>query len=601
MTSVARPARQLGLAALAAPALAAPALAALALAALGLASLSALGTAAEILRWDDIDSGELRSSPLALERPIELKVTATATVAGKSRSLAAYPWILDSESRKVVWTIDPEAAKTVGRRRNQGTALVKQESTLRLDSGRYEVYFTTFGDVHRADITGWFGIHLGKRMTESDAGNLRRDDWELVLTCRDQDAAAVTTGDRARPHFNPLLRIEHPGENSLQRIPFRLDAPAALVVYAIGEYDPKSRSMADAGWIVRADTRERVWELTPDNSRLAGGAQKNRSYRDAVHFDAGTYLLCYSTDDSHTWGDWNLNPPHDPEFWGIALFDHDGARAHFAANVKDPFAANVLVAIDRQPNNTFSERGLRVRHSIKVRVVAIGEYDEGSNRFADYSWIEEARTHRPVWTMSRDNTQPAGGASKNRVADESVSLAPGDYLVCSWTDDSHAFGEWNAPPPRDPDGWGIQVWGAGKGFDRADVQDYAEDRDPKILAQLLGIGDDRHAVERFELKEKLKARIIALGEGTHGQMFDYGWLKRVMDGDRSTVVWRMRYDETTPAGGTEKNRRQEGEIELEPGAYELHYVTDDSHSFQDWNSDPPEQPHLWGVALSRVN
>jgi hypothetical protein len=30
------------------------------------------------------------------------------------------------------------------------------------------------------------------------------------------------------------------------------------------------------------------------------------------------------------------------------------------------------------------------------------------------------------------------------------------------TDDSHAFGEWNAAPPRDPDSWGITVTLAGE-------------------------------------------------------------------------------------------------------------------------------------------
>ncbi len=556
--------------------------------------------AAQVLRWDSIEPNELHTGNLAVERPVELRISATATLADQSNDLVAYPWIIDSESRKVVWTIDPNEADRTHRQRNPGMVLVKQENTLHLEPGHYEVYFTTYGDVYRMDIKGWFGIKLGRRVTETGGGNLREDDWKLEITCRDQDASAVKTGSAARPQFNPLLRIAHPGNNAAERIPFRVDAPVNLVVYAIGEYDSKTKSMADMGWIVRADTRERVWDMTPQNSRRAGGAQKNRMFRDTVHLDAGTYLLCYATDDSHAWGQWNLNPPDDPEFWGIALFDNDGARAHFKANVEDPLAANRIVSLDHQPNNTFVMRGLKVLRPIKVRVLALGEYDEGDNRFADFGWIEGARTHETVWVMNRDNTRPAGGASKNRMADETISLAPGDYLVCYWTDDSHAFGEWNAPPPRDPDAWGIQLWGVGKDFSRDSVGEYVEDNDPKILAQLLGIGDDRHAVERFQLKEKLRARILALGEGTHGQMFDYGWLKRV-DGEHPAVVWRMRYAETIPAGGNDKNRREEEDIELQPGTYELHYVTDDSHSFADWNAAPPDQPHLWGVSLFRVN
>lgn len=575
-------------------------LAFLAIVAIDLAAPPSSAAAASVLRWDDIDSNELRSTALELTRAVELNVSATATIAEDSKQLVAYPWILDSESRKVVWTVDPGQAKRAGRRRDKGLMLVKQDQALRLDAGQYEVYFSTYGDVHRIDIKGWFGIRFGHRKTESDAGHLEDDDWKLAITCRDEDAGAVTAGEKARPKFSPLLRIEHPGNNVVERIPFRLDAPATVVVYAIGEYDAKSRGMADMGWIVRADTRERVWEMNPDNTHRAGGAQKNRSFRDTVRLEAGTYLLCYATDDSHGWGDWNLNPPHDPEFWGIALFDHGDARAHFKGNVEDPFVANTLVAIDHQPDNTFLMRGIKVKRPIQVRVFALGEYDEGDGRFADFGWIEEARTHRTIWTMTAENTKPAGGATKNRMADEMVSLAPGDYLVCNWTDDSHAFGEWNASPPHDADAWGIQVWGVGKNFDRKSVEEYVEDRDSKILAQLLGIGDDRHAVERFQLKEKLKANILAIGEGNHGQMVDYGWLKRV-DGQHTGVIWRMRYSDTVSAGGNDKNRRQEEEIELEPGSYELHYVTDDSHSFEDWNANPPDQPHLWGVAVSRLN
>jgi hypothetical protein len=62
----------------------------------------------------------------------------------------------------------------------------------------------------------------------------------------------------------------------------------------------------------------------------------------------------------------------------------------------------------------------------------------------------------------------------------------------------------------------------------------------------------------------------------------------------------MRFASTVPGGGADKNRRQEEEIELVPGTYVLHYVTDDSHSFEEWNANPPDQPHLWGVAVVRL-
>jgi hypothetical protein len=83
-------------------------------------------------------------------------------------------------------------------------------------------------------------------------------------------------------------------------------------------------------------------------------------------------------------------------------------------------------------------------------------------------------------------------------------------------------------------------------------------------------------------------------------MFDYGWLD-IEGAEGKTPVWRMRYTDTVAAGGAEKNRKEETELELKAGTYVLHYVTDDSHSFEEWNQEPPDQPHLWGATVIRDN
>jgi hypothetical protein len=568
------------------------------LAALGLLVLIGPVWASSLVDWDDLEPSELRTTYLKLERAVDLKVAATATVSREDERPVAYPWILDAETRKLVWQIDPERAKKAARpRKRQGTVLVKQEEKLRLEPGRYEVYFTTYGDVHKVSISP---IPLpGLSSTITRLGKLSQDDWQLKITCEDEDRKAILSGTAARPRFNPLLRIADSRPSETHRRPFRLDAPVTLVVYAIGEYDIINHNMADQAWIERGSDQKRVWELSPKKSRLAGGGQKNRRFRGKVNLEAGTYVLGYSTDDSHSPDEWNVNPPRDPAFWGVALFDHEGARAHFATDVQDPISVNRLVDLDRQVDSTFEMRGIRVRKPITARVKAVGEH-AGGGHFVDFGWVEEAITHDTVWRMTEANSEPAGGAPKNRVAEDIVLLPPGEYLVCYWTDDSHAYRSWNASPPREPEAWGIQVWGIGKDFDPASVETYEEDRDPRILAQLLGIGDDRHATERFEISERTRARLLGLGEGTHGQMFDYGWLQRV-DGPAPDVIWRMRYSQTERAGGDVKNRREEKTLQLDPGTYELHYVTDDSHSFEDWNSEPPSQPHLWGVAVYRTD
>jgi hypothetical protein len=39
-------------------------------------------------------------------------------------------------------------------------------------------------------------------------------------------------------------------------------------------------------------------------------------------------------------------------------------------------------------------------------------------------------------------------------------------------------------------------------------------------------------------------------------------------------------------------------ILLEKGEYEAYYITDDSHSFGDWNDSKPRDPVHWGVTIT---
>ena len=63
----------------------------------------------------------------------------------------------------------------------------------------------------------------------------------------------------------------------------------------------------------------------------------------------------------------------------------------------------------------------------------------------------------------------------------------------------------------------------------------------------------------------------------------------------------MYYDPTRDAGGADKNRMTDEEIRLEPGSYEVVYVSDGSHSAKGWNAGPPRDPINWGVTLRLVS
>jgi hypothetical protein len=118
----------------------------------------------------------------------------------------------------------------------------------------------------------------------------------------------------------------------------------------------------------------------------------------------------------------------------------------------DPSIVAQLVRLrdDESPRKTF-----RLDRETHVRIYALGE---GTGRpLADYGWIEDAKTGKPVWEMTYRVTEPAGGASKNRRFDGVIAVPAGDCLLRSETDGSHAFGSWNAGPPDDPEMWGITV------------------------------------------------------------------------------------------------------------------------------------------------
>jgi CubicO group peptidase (beta-lactamase class C family) len=114
-----------------------------------------------------------------------------------------------------------------------------------------------------------------------------------------------------------------------------------------------------------------------------------------------------------------------------------------------------------------------------------------------------------------------------------------------------------------------------------------------LIARLVGVADNEDRTVEFTLPRETSVRVFAQGEGDGGRMFDYGWVEEA--GTRR-AVWEMKAPETAHAGGAAKNRKVDASVSLPAGRYRLHYKTDDSHSFDNWNALPPEI-NFWGIAL----
>jgi hypothetical protein len=496
-------------------------------------------------------------------------------------------WILDLSSRKVVWELSASA-------NSRGARGAREfNGSVRLPGGSYTAYYAAFPD--------------GEYWTDEDGktraktkwhpfGDEPIDEFKLVVRGTGQPLSANDVERfRQAASASAIVALRGTSGEQFQQAGFALSKPTEVEVTVEGE--AREDGEFDYGWIINADTRAKVWTFNWRDSQPAGGADKNRIARITRMLPAGRYAAFYATDDSHDPSQWNTQPPHDPDAWGLRIAvksnDDRGTVKAFAYE-HAPESATIL-ALTRIGNSESRKQGFALTRPMDVRVYALGEGRDG--RMFDYGWITNAGSRTRVWEMRYGETEPAGGDRKNRLADTTLHLPKGSYVVHYVSDDSHSAGEWNSAAPADGRHWGITVLAAQGALDRSAIAAYDEKADPSILAQLTEIRDDDQVTKRFTLQTESAVRIYAVGEGTGGDMVDYGWIEDTKTGRR---VWEMTYGSTQHAGGATKNRRFDGIITLPAGEYVVRYETDGSHSFGDWNAAPPDDPEMWGITIYRA-
>jgi hypothetical protein len=562
------------------------------LAAAAVCSAAGRASASEFVRFEKFEDEEVVSQSFGLERPVRLRVVCTGAGDGDADEMYAYGWILDLRTREIVWSLPPA--------KNDDDRNITFDGSIDLPAGAYVANYAAFG--------GWRGRvkvfkFLGKEMFRfefDDKRKVRKRDtekWGLRISVADADDSAV---DRHLPptaavDARTIVQMTGAADNVHLDKGFTLSAPMRITVYCIGEGHPRDEEMADTGWIINADTRERVWGLGLNNAEHAGGAPKNRYARDTITLPAGNYVVHYVTDDSHAHDSWNAPPPYDPDAWGITVWAPTAEDARRVRPYDDERRGNALVSIIRQGNDAYATQGLTVTRPLQVQVYALGEFSD--HGFVDGGWITDFKSGRKIWEMSGDNTHPAGGAAKNRFADQLLSLAPGKYVVYYETDDSHAYPHWNAGPPSDPTHWGITLSPRGRNVDASSFSVFdpeaQDDEGKEFLVRLIRVGSDKHVRKRFKLDHATRVHILAFGEGIDREMYDYGWIEDA----EGKPVWEMTMRNTDHAGGAAKNRVYDDVIRLERGEYEANFVTDGSHAWLDWNDTKPPDPRMWGLTV----
>lgn len=503
--------------------------------------------------------------------------------------MIAYGWILNTDTKEVVWEMKSNNVNSELRSSN-----VSFQGSVTLPPGNYEAYYSTYGQkiirISRSDsYMGEFFKNLVKVFVED--GDIYRDadKWKLkIVSTASADNFSPFDGTKSNKIICALTGAR---DSDFLEKGFTLEKDMKIRIYAIGEY--QDRRMYDFGWLTDDKTAKTVWEMRYENTSHGGGAEKNRLYSGILNLPAGNYVATYVTDDSHSFTEWNMQPPYDPANWGLTVSVLNDEDLKYVRDYKKS-KKQEIISITRVGDKEFKSEGFSLTKTTDVLIYALGEGRE--RRMYDYGWITNAETGQNVWEMRYSDTKFAGGSEKNRLFEGSISLEPGNYLVYYKTDDSHAYDDWNDDPPYNRGKWGITL-SLVNNNDAKNISKYRETEDENLLAQIVRVGDDEYRTKEFTLKKDSKVRILCIGEGKSGRMYDYGWIKNVSTGQ---TVWEMTYGMTQNAGGSRKNRIFDGTIYLDAGQYEVVYISDDSHSFEDWNDDPPYQPDKWGITIKVV-
>ncbi len=572
-----------------------------------------------IIQLKDFEDTELKAGGFTLPSDMRIHINALGGSFEKAMEfkwgeMYAYGWIIDANTRKLVWSMDRE--NTTREKDDR-----KFDGDVSLNKGSYEVYFVAYGFASNSPFASFnFNIDRRKKdlwITWSKRGPFswlddlfggkpdkdwrrRSKRWGIELSVPEGnpsqrvELSTINLFEPPREFPNVLYKATRLGENEHIKQAFTLKKPIPVRVYALGEMAGDEPD--DYGWIVDRTSHKRIWEMRSGNIQPAGGGDKDVKFDEVLALPAGEYVLYYITDGSHSFVDWNNAPPDDPYNYGITLMATSDADKSAIALSSVDVDKNVIIQLTRIGDDELRSANFSLKADTRIHIYALGERGNSRRQMVDHGWIINAKTREKVWTMDYERTEHAGGADKNRMIDEVITLPRGTYTAFYQTDDSHAYNDWNTTPPFDPENWGITISGEGKEFDMSTVETNVSTKGADIIAQIVAVGNDAKRIQSFSLDKPTRIRIYALGEGQNREMYDYGWIE---DGKTGHIIWEMTYLMTFHAGGGRKNRMVNTTLMLDKGQYKLHYASDDSHSYNHWNTDPPDDPTMWGITLYR--
>ena len=407
---------------------------------------------------------------------------------------------------------------------------------------------------------------------------------------------------------------------------FEVSEPVTIEIEAFGsfEYEDLEKPLAANAWIWDIKERKPVWQLAESDQvkriRTFGAETLEELTLEPGLYAAG--FAAYGNEGAHTETHahgatatlrrifngipWEKVRKH----WKLILRIIDGKEHAITVVSQDQIAATDRLIWSSGPFRNRSEEKylFQVNEPTRLNIYGVGEFS--GDEALDHGWIEEAQTGRVIWEMTPQNTQPAGGALINKYRFDQVSFEPGVYRAQYRTNEQHASGSWMSNPPFDPAGWGLAI-SVDELSDRAQVSTFDPWNQQRPIVNLTSVGDDEAHAVSFQLDQATRVLVHAVGELTHDNRYDYGWIEQnnvdrvqnrpleadELHPDADYVIWEMKYEDSNHAGGDADNRETIALLDLQAGTYSVFYKSDDSHSFGDWNRSAPTHGERWGISL----
>ena len=535
------------------------------------------------LRVGNVYPGEVEMGGFNLSEDSIIEISGEGASFDKWESfLCYYSWILKSDTREVVWRSQnsDDFSKSDGE--------YDFDTELNLKAGDYEVYFTAGRENEKILIDG---LAMLEDIFQGRRSNISRYSKEFFVEISN-DGELLKIVDPIKlvnHHRDAIVSLIRVGDSENLEKGFTLTEETRVKIYSLGE-GIKSE-FYDFGYIYDVSKNKKVWMFNRGDANYAGGGKKNVEFNKEITLPKGSYKVHYQSDDSHSFDEWNVLPPNDPQYWGMEVSLVNKNDIKNIIPFRDSDIVKPFLDLTKVESDELVSQGFTVQHKVNIRIISVGE---GYKSLADYGWIENADTKEIVWRMTYNNSEYAGGARKNRIFDDELTFEPGNYIAHFITDDSHNFGDWNDNPPFEADKWGISLWT----LDRNDTkyvklfneQNYKSNY---LIVDITKVRDDQNLSKKFILNKNSMIHIIAIGESSGNELVDFAWITN----KNNKTVWEMNYNETSHAGGAKKNRIYNSVIKLNAGSYRVHYQTDDSHSFEEWNSSPPDNPIMYGITI----